>query len=71
MLHGDAKRCFGNSVGDEDHLAYWSGAKKESCLKPSNGGSGVLSRASEMNVDKCMAVINEWEPAEKMRLNVM
>lgn len=62
---------FGNSVGDEDRLARRSGTKKESCLKPSSGGSGVVSRAGEMNVDKRTAVINEWEPAGKMRLNVM
>lgn len=58
-------------MGDEDRLACQSGAKKESCLEPSNGGSGVLSHADEMNMDKRTAVINEWEPAGKMRLNVM
>lgn len=62
---------FENGVVDEDRLARRIGTKKRSCLEPSSGGSGVLSRTGEMNVDKRTAVINEWEPAGKMRLNVM
>lgn len=56
-------------MDDEDRLARRSGAKKESCLEPSNGGSGVLSRADEMNVDKRAAVINEWE--NEVKCNVI